>query len=211
MPTDPPSLSPHPDPELTRLCEEAGFVHHDGWLIQRTAPDDYDLLRRHPQPPRPYPYGRRLRADARGFAGLGWLFAFAVLLWGALVREPATVGFGVLLVVMMATLLYRTTRALRKGRLLLGRAQKVMGRATLITSTMDRLEVTLHPTEAWPTVELQVPPGPSRYLLERSDSYEVLLLALERRENVRLVGFRPNSGGGDQLVPERGPTASDPP
>jgi hypothetical protein len=198
-------LSSHPDLELTRLCEAAGFVHHDGWFIARTERDDYDLLRRHPQPPRPYPYGRRLRADARSFAGLGWLFAFAVILWGLLVRDQATVGFGLLLVVMMAAFLYRTTRAIRKGRLLLGRTQKVVGRATLITSSMDRLEVALHPAEPWPTVELELPPAPSRYLLDRSDGYEVLLLALVRRDHVRLVGFRPCPGGDDE-----GPTASDP-
>jgi len=204
MQPEPPSPSSQPDPDLARICEEAGFVFHDGWFIERKATDDYDLVRRHPQPPRPYPYGRRLRAEARSFAGLGWLFAFAVLLWGALVRDPATVGIGVMLVVMMATLFYRTTRTLRRGRLVLGRAQKVMGRATLITSTMDRLEVSLHPAEAWPTVEVQAPPGPSRYLLQNSDRYEVLLLALERRENVRLVGFRPRSGS------DAKPTASDP-
>ncbi len=211
MKPEPPPLSSHPDLELTRLCGEAGFVYHDGWFIQRTGQGDYDLLRRHPSPPRPYPYGRRLRVNARSFAGLGWLFSFAVILWGVLTAEETTVGFGVLLVVMMMTFLYRTTRALRKGRLLLGRAKRVMGRATLITSSMDRLEVTLHPTEPWPTVEVEVPPAPNQYLLASSKRYDVLLLALKRREHVQLVGFRPQDSEDNEDNEESGETtASDP-
>jgi len=205
MPPEAVPPTPHPDPELTRLCESAGFVDHDGWFMERNDRDDYDLLQRHPRPPRPYPYGRRLRADALSFAGLGWLFALAVVLWGTLVQEPATISIGALLLLTMAILGYRTTRTLRKGRLLLGRTRKVMGHATLITSTLDRVEVALHPAEPWPTAEVQVPPGPSRYLLDHHGAYEVLLLASERREHVRLLGFRPHDREDDA-----GATASDP-
>ena len=205
MKPETPPRSPPSDPELTRLCEAAGFFAHDGWFMERHTRDDYDLLQRHPRPPRPYPYGRRLRADARSFAGLGWLFAVAVILWGALVREPITLGFGGLLVVMMVAFLYRTTRALRRGRLLLGETQKVMGRATLITSSMDRLEVALHPAEPWPTVEVELPPGPSRYLMDHGGQFEVLLLALEQREHVRLMGFRLHDPGDEKAT-----TGSDP-
>jgi len=199
-----PPLPSQADLELTRLCDGAGLVYHDGWFIKRTATDDYDLLQRHPQPPRPYPYGRRLRADARSFAGLVWLFAFAVILWGVLVGDLNTIIFGHLLGLMMATFLFRTTRALRKGRLLLGTTQKVMGHATLITSSMDRLEIALQPADPWPTVDIEVPPAPSRYLLKADKSYEVLLLALARPDHVQLVGFRPHTRGGDE-----GTTGSD--
>ncbi len=193
QPADPP-LSSHTDLELTRLAEEAGYIYHDGWFMERRMLADYDLLKGHPRPPRPYPYGRQLRADASSFAGLGWLFSVAVLVWGALMREWTTLGFGGLCLVMMVTFLYRTTRAIRQGRLLLGKTQRVIQRASLITSTLDRLEITVHPAEPWSTVEIQLPPVPSRYLLERNKHYEVLLLALQRPEDTQLVGFRPRSG-----------------
>jgi hypothetical protein len=206
---DPPPLSSHADLDLTRLCDEAGFIYHDGWFIRRIRQTDYDLLRRHPQPPRPYPYVRRLRANARSFAGLVWLFTFAVILWGVLVRDLYAIALGLLQVVMMMTFVFRTTRALRKGRLLLGTTQKSMGHATLITSSMDRMEIALHPAEPWPTVEIEVPPAPSRYLLQTGKRYEVLLLALDRPDHVQLLGFRPHDrGDGDEDAGET--TGSDP-
>jgi hypothetical protein len=83
----------------------------------------------------------------------------------------------------------------------LGKTQRVIQRASLITSTLDRLEIAVHPAEPFPTVEVQLPPTASRYLLERDDSYEVLLLVLQREEDTQMVGFRPLEDGGDEQQP----------